>query len=193
MTRSETLKILAVLKAAYPNFYKDMPRSEAENIVSLWTEMFVDDDSRVVGAAVKALISASSNPFPPVIGQIREKIQQLTQSDGDMTEEEAWHAVFSVLKNCGYNYVEEFAKLPQDIQQVVGSPSRLHEWAMMDTQTVQSVVASNFMRSYKARAAANREYMRLPADVREFVAKLGGGFDMQRIEERPDNLLAEGS
>ena len=28
MTREETLAIMSVLKAAYPNFYKDMKRSE---------------------------------------------------------------------------------------------------------------------------------------------------------------------
>ena len=30
MTRDETLKIMAVLKATYPNFYKDMTRRDAE-------------------------------------------------------------------------------------------------------------------------------------------------------------------
>lgn len=181
MDRSETLRILAVLKAAYPNFYKDMNRGEGEGIVSLWTEMFSDEPYQLVAAAVKALITSSPNPFPPVIGQVKEKMQQLTKPDV-MTEQEAWNRVFVCLNRCGYNYVEEFDRLPQDIKQVVSSPSQLHEWAMMDTPTLQSVVASNFMRSYRARAAANREYMRLPSDVREFVSRLGTGMDIKQLE-----------
>lgn len=195
MDRSETLKILSVLKVAYPNFYKDMSRSDAENTVALWTEMFAEDDYVIVNAAVKALITASSNPFPPVIGQIREKIQQLTHRDEDTTEEEAWHMVSSVLYHCGSMFndfaEEEFKRFPPDIQQVVGSPTRLREWANMDTPTLQSVVASNFMRSYKARTAANREFNRLPAHVREFIGKLGTGMSMDRLEDTSRPMLSE--
>ena len=39
MTVDETLKIMAVLKASYPNFYRDMKRRDAEGIVNLWTKM----------------------------------------------------------------------------------------------------------------------------------------------------------
>ena len=45
MTRDETLKIMAVLKATYPNFYKDMtrracrPRRTARASSWRWTRM----------------------------------------------------------------------------------------------------------------------------------------------------------
>ena len=59
MTREETLAIMSVLKAAYPNFYKDMQRQEAEGIVALWAEMFRDEPSQVVAIAVNILIPAA--------------------------------------------------------------------------------------------------------------------------------------
>lgn len=64
MTRDETLKIMAVLKATYPNFYKDMTRRDAEGVVALWTDMFSEDSYNAVAAAVKAFIASDSKGFP---------------------------------------------------------------------------------------------------------------------------------
>ena len=35
MTQGETLKIMAVLQATYPNFYRGMTRQDAEGVVAL--------------------------------------------------------------------------------------------------------------------------------------------------------------
>ena len=50
---------------------------------------------------------------------------------------------------------------------------------MMDADTVQSVVASNFQRSYRARAAVNREYAALPADVKALVDNMAGKLGLE--------------
>ena len=42
----------------------------------------------------------------------------------------------------------------------------------MDTDTVHSVVASNFQRSYRVISSREKEINALPADVRKFVEKL---------------------
>lgn len=57
----------------------------------------------------------------------------------------------------------------------------------MDTGTVQSVVQSNFMRSYRARQESERKMQTLPADIR---AKLAG---MAEVKQLPsyDIALAE--
>lgn len=52
--------------------------------------------------------------------------------------------------------------LSDTVRRVVGSPSQLREWAMMEPDTVQSVVASNFQRSYRSRAASEKEFAALP-------------------------------
>ena len=181
MNTTETAKILSILRAAYPNFYKNMSRGEAEGIVNLWAEMFSDEPYNLVKAAIKALITSSPNPFPPVIGEIKEQLVKLSTPKGELSEQEAWGIVFGKLSNCIYNSQEQFESLPPVIKQVVGSPSQLYEWALMDTNTLQSVVASNFMRSYKARAASHREYSKLPADVRNFAERLTSG--MKSLEE----------
>lgn len=182
MTYDETLSIMAVLKAAYPNFYKDMKRSEAEGIVSLWTEMFKDEPAQVVAVAVKAHIANDKKGFPPHIGAIKEAILKIKRPD-EMTEMEAWALVDKATRNAKYEAQAEFDKLPPLIQRLVGSPNQLREWAMMESDKVASIVSSNFQRSFRARAASEREFLALPADVREVMGQIAEGM---RAPELPD-------
>ena len=75
MTRDETIKILAILKAAYPNSYKNMTRDEANGTVMVWATQFADFPADVVLIAVNKLISTST--FPPAICEVKKKIQSL--------------------------------------------------------------------------------------------------------------------
>ena len=59
MDRLETADILAVLKAAYPQFYNGLSPKEANKIVDLWAEMFKDEPVMVVAVAVKAMIAST--------------------------------------------------------------------------------------------------------------------------------------
>ena len=36
MNRTETLAVMSILKAAYPSYYRDMKRKDAEVVVNLW-------------------------------------------------------------------------------------------------------------------------------------------------------------
>ena len=180
MTYDDTLAIMSVLKAAYPNYYKDMRRSDAEAVVALWVEMFKDDPAEIVAVAVKAHIATDKKGFPPHIGAIKEAIVKLKTSD-EMTELEAWGCVLNAISNSTYNSAQDFEALPPVVRRLVGSPNQLREWAMMDSDTVNSVVASNFQRSYKARAANEREFLALPSEVQETMMALATGMQMPAL------------
>lgn len=175
MNYEETGKILAVIKKNYPHAYKDFTTEEKADLITLWQEMFAEDDYGVVGAAVKSYIATDTKGFAPIIGQIKELIRKLTEPN-EMTEQEAWGYVAKALRNSGYHSAEEFEKLPEQIQRVVGSPAQLREWAMMDSDTVQSVVASNFQRSYRARAKSDKEYQALPSNVKAMLEGVSNKF-----------------
>lgn len=171
MDRAETLKIMAVLRGAYPQFYRNIDRTEAEDTVNLWLDLFGRYDYPLVAAAVKSFIEADEKGFPPVPGQIAGKIRLLT-GGGERTEAEAWAKISEAIKNGLYGAEEEFKQLPPDLRRLVGSPSQLRDWAMMDSDTVHSVVASNFQRSYRALTAREAEIAKLPADVRQLLSNL---------------------
>lgn len=72
MTREETIKILAILKAAYPNSYKNMTKEEANGTIGVWSVQFAKYPAQLVMAAVNKIISTST--FPPSIAEVKEKI-----------------------------------------------------------------------------------------------------------------------
>ena len=185
MTRDDTLDLLSVLKAAYPNFYKDMTRKDADHVIDLWTEMFKDEPVQLVALAVKRHIATDTKGFPPHIGAIKDAIVKIQQPE-EITELEAWGLVQKALRNGYYGAQEEFDKLPPVVQRLVGSPKQLREWSQMDTDTVSSVVASNFQRSYKARAAHEREFLALPTEVKQAMTQIAAGMKMPELPSEAD-------
>ena len=185
MTRDDTLDLLSILKAAYPNFYRDMTRKDADHVIDLWSEMFKDEPAELVAIAVKAHIATDKKGFPPHIGAIKDAIVKIQQPD-EMTELEAWGLVQKALRNGYYGAKEEFDKLPPVVQRLVGSPNQLREWSQMDSETISSVVASNFQRSYKARAANEREFLALPSDVKQTMTQIAAGMKMPELPSETD-------
>ena len=186
MTRQETATIMDILAAAYPRFYTGPDAPDPVQTLNLWATMFADDPVEVVAMAVKAFIASDKKGFPPHIGAIKDSIVKLKTSD-ELTEQEAWELVRRACSNSNYGAKEEFDKLPPVVRRLVGSPNQLREWAMMDSDTLNSVVASNFQRSYKARAASEREYLALPSDVRNAMERLSGAMRMPELGEGVTN------
>lgn len=174
MTRDNVLAVLSVIKAAYPNFYKDLNKTELESVIQLWSTMFANDDSSIVTEAVKALIATLK--FPPTIADVKEKINLITQPPR-MTEIEAWNTVYKAISY--YKAGENFEKLPPMLQKLVGSPNQLREWAQMDGETVRSVIQSNFMRSYTARVKVDTQIQQLPESTKKVIAELSGKFSIE--------------
>lgn len=181
MIREEIIKLMSVLRGAYPQFYRDISKTEALDTINLWADMFANDDAALVGAAVKSLIEGDEKGFPPTIGQVKARMRLLTGSR-ELTESEAWARVAAAVRNGIYDSQEEFDKLSPTMQRIVGSPAQLREWATMDSQTLHSVVASNFQRSYKAISAKEREIAKLPDDVRQMVAQIAPPMDPPKLE-----------
>ena len=187
MDRADVLKIMAVLRGNYPLFYRNISREEAEDTVNLWCSRFQNEDYQIVSAAVAALIDSDTGKYPPNIGSVKEKIRLITGGD-ELTEAEAWGIVAKALRNSAYGSREEFEKFPPIIKRIVGNPAQLREWAQMDSETVHSVVASNFQRSYKAIASREREFTKLPPDVKALVGKLEGNKKMDALPEKKPEL-----
>lgn len=171
MTREDTVKLMTMLKAAYPHSYKGLTKPDAEAMLALWQRLFSGDDPAEVFAAVDALISTRTVGYSPTPGEVKEQMQKLKRSN-DLDELAAWALVSKACRNGLYGYREEFAKLPPDVQTAVGAPEQLRAWAMMDTDTVESVVASNFQRNYRVRQARQKELEKLPSNVMGFIQQV---------------------
>jgi len=166
MTKQETMKILSVLKVAYPHSYQKQSKEEAVMMVQLWTEMFAEIPYRDVDRAVRSFIATDQSGYAPTIGQINA---ELHSGDKTMSPQEASALVAKAASRSAWHAEEEFAKLPPEIQQVVRSPEMLRAWAGMDAETFNSVILSNFQRSYKAAMEDTKKSKMLPASVRNVI------------------------
>lgn len=167
MTRDETTALLGIMKTAYPTFYRNITKDEAEQTIDLWCQMFKDDNCLIVTEAVKALIYILR--YPPTIADVKEKMRLITQPE-QITEMEAWGQVRCAISY--YNAKDNFDGLSPILKKLVGSANQLREWALMDAEHLETVVKSNFMRSYTARVKADQQIDCLPNSTKELITGL---------------------
>lgn len=173
MNINEAIEIIGILQFNYPDTFQNMTDMAYKTYVRQWHSFFERDDAEIVKAAVTSYIQTSTERFMPNVGMIREQIRKLTEPDG-ISEAEAWGLVKNALRNGLYGYHEEYEKLPPAVRRCVGSENTLREWAMMETEELDSVVASNFQRSFRAISKSEAEWAKLPPGFREEMRKLSG-------------------
>jgi len=180
MTKKEMAEIISMMQLNYPDSFRDLSDKAVNGKINLWFMQFRDDDYKEVLAAVMAHIATDTNRFMPPVGVIKAKLVELRMPE-ELTPQEAWGLVVKAVRNGYYGANEEFAKLPPVVQRLVGSPNQLREWAQMDAETVASVVASNFQRSYKVRAAKEREFLALPSAVQQTMTQIAAKMQMPEL------------
>lgn len=72
MTQEETIKLLALIKLAYPNSYKDIDKDTQLATVKMWHRNFGDVPMPIMELALNHFIKASK--FPPTIADICEEL-----------------------------------------------------------------------------------------------------------------------
>lgn len=164
MTRDETVKIIRIMCDCYPN-YKPSNLSET---VDVWNMMLENCTYEQVSVALKAYVFSDTSGFAPSIGQLINKLHEV-QTPQELNEMEAWFLVSRALRNGYYSAVEEFSKLPPPVQKAVGSPDNLRNWALADSKSIENVVQSNFMRTYRTVVNRENEIKKMPADVRTLI------------------------
>lgn len=182
MQYEETRKILTILKTNYPQSFKDWNKEQSQMFLDMWAEAFKDDQVQLVVSAVKSIIYTDTREFAPNIAQVKEAMYKL-QNQNEMTEQEAFALVRQACSNANYHAKEEFDKLPKVVQSIVGSPSQLRDWALMDSDTFNSVVSSNFMRSYKVRAKNEREFNKLPNEIKLMIGVMSNNLKLGNKDE----------
>ena len=178
MTREETVKIIRIMVDSYPNY---KPNNISET-VDVWNVMLSDYDYNLVAMALKAYILSDTSGFAPNIGQWVAKIRLLTKPQ-ELSEMEAWSLVSKAIRNSCYNSVEEFAKLPPLVQKAVGTPDNLRNWAVSDYQTIESVIQSNFLRTYRTVVKRENEINCMPNEIKALIDKTNINSKSAQIEQ----------
>lgn len=179
MTRDETVKIIRIMCDCYPN-YKPNNLSET---VDVWNIMLEEYSYEQISVALKAYIHSDISGFAPSIGQLIGKIQTISQPQ-ELDGMTAWGLVSKALRNGTYGAVEEFNKLPPLVRQAVGMPDNLRNWATSDYQTIETVIQSNFLRTYEAVVKRANEINRMPDNIKSLIEKTNANSYKAQIEQK---------
>lgn len=183
MTREQIQDFLAMVQATYPNF--NPPNKTAA--VNAWKLALEDYEENQVHVAFKLYMQTNTSGFPPVPGQIIDKIHDMTTPQ-ELNEMEAWSLVSKAIRNSGYNSVDEFEKLPPLVQKAVGLPSQLRAWGL-DENYNEEVVSSNFIKCYRNELARQREFQKMPQNVRQLIEKANAGSYSSQIAEKRQQAI----
>ena len=164
MTKNEVVKLLMTIQTFYPNYQVE----NKEFTINAWYSIIGDCDYKPMEKALRAYITTDTSGFAPSIGQLINKLNEV-QSPQELNEMEAWLLVSKALRNGTYGAVEEFNKLPPLVQKAVGSPDNLRNWAQTDSESIENVVQSNFMRTYRTVVNRAKEYQKMPKDIQALI------------------------
>lgn len=179
MTREETVKIIHIICDCYPNFKpEDLSRT-----IDAWQVMLEEYSCEQVAVALKAYITSNTSGFAPSVGEIVAKIQLVSQPQ-ELDGMTAWGLVSKALRNGTYGAVEEFNKLPPLVKQAVGMPDNLKNWATSDYQTIETVIQSNFLRTYETVVKRANEINRMPGNIKSLIEKTNADSYKAQIEQK---------
>lgn len=188
MTRDEAKKLIMIICSTYPN-YKPM---DLRDTVDVWHFMLSDFDYSEVSVALKAYILSDTSGFAPTVGQLLEKVRKI-KSPEELNEMQAWGLVSKALRNGTYGAEEEFNKLPPLVQQAVGSPSQLRNWATTDYESIENVIQSNFMRTYRTVCHRASEYSKFTPDILSICSNNIKNDEMIKLTTNDDKIKIEQS
>ena len=184
MERDDVKKFLAMVQGTYSNF-KPVDKTAA---VNAWTIALEDFTFGQVQVAFKMYMMSDASGFAPSPGQIIQNIQTITRP-AHLNEMEAWSLVSKALRH-GSAAEEEFDKLPPIVQRAVGQPSNLRNWSVTDNVTVEGVIQSNFIKTYRAILAQEQQKEVLPKNLQSAIEKVNENREISvnpyiPIEENP--------
>ena len=165
MTREETIKIIRIIAATYPNF----KMNDISETVDVWFFFLADYGYPEISLALKTYVQTNGTGFPPSVSQLIN-LTKVVEDYLTFNENEAWALVNKAIKNSLYNSDQEFEKLPDVVKKAVGTPANLREWAMLSTSEVETVVASNFMRNYSTELSRAQEINKMPLEVKKLIS-----------------------
>lgn len=135
-----------------------------------WQTIFADDKYDDVSDAVTAYACRDERGFPPHVGAIKELLWQ--QNNPYISESSAWAIVKKSIGGSPATIADRFYALPASIQKAVGDPSTLRKWGSVEEEHLETVVGSNFRRSYREIIQREKSVSKLPARIQAAYAEV---------------------
>lgn len=171
MTPQETLKILSLIKTAYPRFSEGV---DTKHMANLWHEMLSDLNYEQTQQALKRWIVTER--WSPSIADIRKMVAEANSDTvGDWTE--GWNQVTSAIRKYGYydegKALDSMDKITRDCVKAIG-------WMNLCQSTEIGVERGHFRTMYEQRKNNIRKCETIPDALKSPVERLLTGMDENR-------------
>lgn len=167
MTLEETKKVLMTANALFPAWKVENP----DETIQAWHWALGEYPVEKVMAAMQIFIKTRNSAFAPSPSELIDCMHSPQRND-QLSESEAWALVKKAIQGANYNSEENFEALPKIIQRAVGSPAMLRQWGMTDSDEVNTVVMSNFQRSYRALLSKQEFADKVPEKLSNMVKQI---------------------
>lgn len=174
MTKTDTVKLLAVISAAFPSI------QVTEATVALWHELLGDMDLNLALTAAKKLILES--PYPPTIADIRKRaVEIMTPPEDQVDAAGAWGEVMKALRFYGYyRETEALESMSPRVAKVV----KYIGWREICLSEEPGVIRGQFLKMYAQVTEREQKEQLLPASLKETIQKLANEMNVKMLEEK---------
>ena len=178
MNKMETTQIITLLAGNYPKI-ADKTIEQKQVMINTWYECLGDLDYNLVLQAVKKTIINSE--YPPTIHEIRKNAVELIKPNTTKTAIEAWNEALKMISNGIYMTQEEFEKASPEVKRFFGDVKQVREIAQMDSDIVNSVQKSLFLKQYDIIVEREQEQKLLPEQMQNMVSNLVQKMDIKQL------------
>jgi len=145
MTREQTVDLVRSIVSIYPNWKPE----NLTDTVNAWHWALEEYPAPAVKSALQIYVRTNNTGFAPSVSQLISAMYEPKKND-QLSEGEAWAMVKKAIQDGNYHAEERFNELPEIVQRAVGGAGMIRQWAQTDSDEVNTVVMSNFQRSYRA-------------------------------------------
>lgn len=169
MNVKETQEVIKLITNIYGPYKQDVG-----GVINAWSLLFVDDEFEDVHTAVLEYANDPEHHFAPLPADVRGIL--FRHAHGAFpSEDDVWKRIYQAICNSGGDGLDRARKqyelLPDPFKRLV-SPSLLHEYAIMDVDTVTSVIRSNMMKSWRQVSEELKKEAVLTPTLRNEIAQL---------------------
>ena len=179
MTREETVNLIRSIVSLYPNWKPE----DLTATVNAWTWALEEYPAPAIKAALQIYIRTNKTGFAPSVSQLIGAIHAPKENE-QLSEGEAWALVKRAIQDGNYHAVERFNDLPEIVQRAVGNPNMIQQWAATDSDEVNTVIMSNFQRTYKAILSKQTFTDKVPLQIADIVRGISEKVSGQALIEQ---------
>ena len=147
MNVAEANKLLLLIDAAYPKYLDKVTPTKMRGMANMWSLVLENFSLQEAERGLESYVATDTTGFAPSPGQIIARIRAFNH-EASMSAEEAWRVVELAVQHALRDAQETYNTFPDAIKMAIGSPGALRDMAMLDTQQLETVEHSQFIRAY---------------------------------------------